>query len=177
MLPWVKLEAAGHGIDTSFAPALREVHDFDLARPAKACWRCAPFADFAQLVDLAPINPLGWRFAARLGLERLNGASTARATCLGDLDDPGFGRDVLLPTYVEAARADQPVVHRIAAVANDVFLSYRRLTVPLRARPRAGQPSHLLMLTQLDRALPLIHSRDRSRRLTVREQQCLSLTA
>jgi DNA-binding CsgD family transcriptional regulator len=38
-------------------------------------------------------------------------------------------RDVLLPTYVEAAVADWPVVHRIMAVANNVFLSYRRLTI------------------------------------------------
>jgi DNA-binding CsgD family transcriptional regulator len=176
MLPRVKLEAVGHAIDAGFAPALPAAQSFDLARPGDGVLACARFADFVQLIDLAPTDPLGWVFAAKLGIERLNGATSPAATCCGELPDQGFVRAVLLPTYVEAAAVDQPVVHRIAAVANNVFLSYRRLTVPLRAAPRAGRRSHLLMLTQLDCALPLTHARA-GRPLTVRERQCLSLVA
>ena len=177
MVPRVKLEAVGHGIDAAFAPALPAAQSFDPARPADVVLRCARFADYTQLVDLAPHDPLGWPFVAKLGIERLNGATNPAATCLGELPDQVFARDVLLPTYVEAAAADQPVVHRIAAVANHVFLSYRRLTLPLRATPRAREASHLLMLTHLDCAIPLFYSRGAGRPLTLRERQCLSLAA
>jgi DNA-binding CsgD family transcriptional regulator len=173
----VKLEAVGDGIDAAFARALPAAQSFDLARPAEGVLACAPFADFVQLIDLAPTDPLGWRFAANVGIERLNGASSADVTCFGELPDQDFAREVLLPTYVEAGAVDRPVVHRIAAVANDVFLSYRRLTVPLYAASRAAQASHFLACTQLDCALPQIHARENGRPLTIRERQCLSLVA
>jgi hypothetical protein len=113
MLPQVKLEAVGHGIDAAFAPALPVAQSSDPARPAEAVLRCARFADYTQVVDLAVANPLGWLFVASVGIARLNGATSAAASCLGELDDPGFARNVLLPTYVEAVAVDQPVVHRM----------------------------------------------------------------
>jgi DNA-binding CsgD family transcriptional regulator len=176
MLPRVELAAVGDGIDAAFAPVLSAAQTFDIARPAESVLGYAHFADVVQLIDLAATNPLGWAFSAKLGIERLNGATNPAATCFGDLDDQGFARGVLLPTYLEAIAADQPVVHRIAAVANNVFLSYRRLTVPLYAA-RAGQASHFLTLTRLDCALPRIRSSGDGRPLTVRERQCLSLVA
>jgi DNA-binding CsgD family transcriptional regulator len=175
MLPRVKLEAAGHGIDAAFAPALRVAEDFDPARPADVVRRCARVADCTKIVDLSATNPLGWTFPAIAGLKRLNGATSPLVTCFGDMDDQRFARDVLLPTYLAAIAADQPVVHRIAAVANDVLLSYRRLTVPLHATSRAAGPSHFLTFNHIDFAIPQIRSRGGCGRLTFREQQCLSL--
>jgi DNA-binding CsgD family transcriptional regulator len=178
MLPRVKLEAVGHGIDAALAPALTVAQTFDSARPAEVVLGCMRLADLVQVIDLAATDPLGWAFAAKVGIERLNGATSPAATCFGEMEDQGFARDVLLPTYWEAIAADQPVVHRVAAVNNSVFLSYRRLTVPLYAAPRAGQASHFLTLTQIDLALPQIRSRGEvGSALTFRERQCLSLAA
>jgi len=178
MPPRVRLEAAGHRIDAAFAPALPVVQRLEPARPAEAVLSCARFADFVQIIDLAATNPLGWAFSANVGIERLNGATNPAASCFGELPDQDFARDVLLPTYWEAISADQPVVHRIAAVANNVLLSYRRLTVPLRAASRAGEVSHFLTLTQLDCAIPQIDLRAEAWcALTFRERQCLALAA
>jgi DNA-binding CsgD family transcriptional regulator len=194
MLPHVRLVSSGDGIDPVFARALPVAHSFDLAHPAEAMRGCVRFADVVHLVEIAGTNPLGWRFPVTLGLD-----SQPVPICLGELPDQDFARGVLLPSYLETITAGRPVVHRvtavadnsatlatvgttpvvhrIAAVARNVLLSYRKMTVPLYA-PRAGQVSHLLIFSQVDVAIPQIGlGGDAVSQLTIRERQCLSLTA
>jgi DNA-binding CsgD family transcriptional regulator len=177
MLPQVRLEAAGHSIDAGFALALPVTRGFDLARPVESLTGCMRYADNAFLLDVTGANPLGWGYDALAGTERLKGAAFA-VRCLGEQPDQDFTRSVLVPSYLEAIAADQPVVHRVAAIANSTFLAYRRMTIPLHAAPRAPRASHLLALTQLDFAIPLGGLREEGlSQLRFRERQCLSLAA
>ena len=169
------MEAAGDAIGAAFGVALPVAHSVDLDRPVEALRRFERLGDTAHLVELTGGDPLAWRFPAEFGLDRVNGATNAG--CLGDVADQGFVCGVLLPSYVEAITAAQPVVHRIAAVANGVFLSYCRLTVPLSGGGAGDRASHLLLLTRIDFAIPRKAPCDAQERLTARERQCLSLAA
>lgn len=178
MLPQVRVISVGAGNGGELARVLARAQSFDLSRPLESTSNCLRYADHAFLLDVAGENPLGWRYRAQFGVERLEGAADAASACLGEHVDQAFTRGVLIPSYREAIDADQPMVHRIAAVSNDTLLSYHRISIPLRAAPRRGRTSDLLMLTRLDLAIPQIHSRrEGSRRLTFRERQCLALAA
>jgi DNA-binding CsgD family transcriptional regulator len=168
------VEAVGDGIDAAFGMALPAAEGLDLDRPAEAIRRFERLGDTAHFVELAGANPLAWGFPAELGLDRVMGATNAG--CLGEVADQGFVQDVLIPSYGEAIAAGQPVVHRIAAVANGVFLGYRRLTMPL-LRRRRGRAGHLLLLTRIDLAIPQQAAGAAHGNLTSRERQCLSLAA
>ncbi|WP_192355772.1 LuxR C-terminal-related transcriptional regulator [Mesorhizobium mediterraneum] len=151
---------------------------FDLARPTEAMLNCMRLADHAFLLELTGENPLGWHYPAYFGIDRLKGAAGTALTWLGELPDPRFTSGVLIPTYLDVIAADQPVVHRIAAIANNTFLAYHKMTVPLRAAPHAGRASHLLTLTRVDFAIPQIRSHGAGGSpLTFRERQCLSQAA
>lgn len=199
MLPFARLVSAGDGIDAVFARVLPATQRFDLAQPAKAMRDRLRFADVAHLVEVSGANPLGWRLPVAVGLGPAKDVEPL-PTCLGELPDQDFTRSVLLPTYMQAIAAGQPVVHRITAVvdtlatlatvgttpvvhriartANSLLLSYRKMTVPLYVTPGAGQPSHLLIISHVDVAIPPIRSHgDVGFPLTVRERQCLSLAA
>jgi DNA-binding CsgD family transcriptional regulator len=169
------VEAVGDAIEASFAAALPVAEGLDLDRPVEALSRFARLGDTAHLVELIGANPLAWRFPAELGLERVNGATNAG--CLGQVADQAFVRDVLVPSYSEAIAAGRPVVHRIATVANGVFLSYRRMTIPLLRTSRSGRATHLLLLTRIDLAIPQKAPPGAHQQLTSRERQCLSLAA
>jgi DNA-binding CsgD family transcriptional regulator len=178
VLPYVKLKAVGDGIDAAFGravPLARAVKPF---APVEGLLACHQVADVAHLVDLEAQEPLAWRYPAAVGVDRLNGASRADTFCVGDHVDQLFARSVLVPSYYDAIAAAQPIVHRIAAVSNDTFLSYQRLTVPLFARATRERPSHLVILTLLELAIPNARlCADRLTALTSRERQCLSLAA
>jgi|RhiMethySRZTD1v2_1073278.scaffolds.fasta_scaffold03869_10 DNA-binding CsgD family transcriptional regulator len=199
MMPFARLVSAGDGIDAVFARALPAAQHFDLAHPAKAMQGCMRFADVAHLIEVAGPNPLGWRLPVAVGLSPSKDMETL-PICLGELPDQDFTRSVLLPTYMQAIAADQPVVHRITAVADtfatlatvgttpvvhqiarttdSLLLSYRKMTVPLSITPGARRPSHLLIISVVDVAIPQIRShKDAAFPLTFRERQCLSLAA
>jgi DNA-binding CsgD family transcriptional regulator len=122
-------------------------------------------------------NPLGWRYPATIGLRHVRGASGSSPNYLGDLPDQNFARGVLLPTYLDVISAAQPVVHKVITVANNVLLSYRKLTYPIYSSRCMGSPSHILMLVHVDFAIPGIGYERGPSPLSVRERQCLSLTA
>lgn len=176
MLPLVRLESAGDGMDAEFARVLAVARSFDLARPGESLQNCMRFADQAFALELTGENPQGWSYRALAGVERLMGVA-GHVNCLGEQPDQRFTLGVLVPTYRDVIVADQPLVHRIAAVANNVFLSYRRLTVPIHAAPGKGRPSHILGLTQLEFAIPQIRSSTKTPSLSARERQCLSMAA
>jgi DNA-binding CsgD family transcriptional regulator len=167
--------SAGHGVDAGSARAFPVVQKLDLTHPFESVQGCMRYADHAFLLDVTGVEPLNWRYCAQIGLERLRGAARA-VSCLGEQPDQRFTRGVLIPTYLEAIQADQPVVHRVAGVVNGTFLHYRKITFPLRATSRAAQASHLLTLTQIDLAIPPCDL-DGVSQLTPRERQCLSLVA
>jgi DNA-binding CsgD family transcriptional regulator len=181
MSPLVKLEAVGHGIDAAFARALPTLKTFDPARLAESMARCTPFAEIVNVVDVTPESPLGWRYPAVIGLHHMRGVSSASSACLGSLPDQGFAREILLPTYLDVIEAAQPVMHKIVTIANDVFVSYRKLSCPIYAASQTGRsvgsPSHILMLMYVDFAIPQIRSGQARSLLSLRERQCLSLTA
>ena len=200
MLPFTRLVSAGYGIERAFAQALPVAQSFDLARPAEAMRACMRYADVVHLIEVAGENPLGWRFPAAVGLDRSKAMAQPLPTCLGEFPDQDFARRVLLPTYKEAIAAGQPVVHRvavvadnsetlatvgttpvvhrIAAAANNVLLSYRKMTVPLYEATSAGHPSHLLIISHVDIVIPQIRSSAAAQPpLTPRERQCLSMAA
>lgn len=176
MHPRVALEAAGASIVPEFARALPVARRFDLDRPVESLRDCMRFSDHAFLLELAGDDPRAWSYRAHSGLERLKGA--ARLThCLGEQPDQSFTLGVLVPTYLQAVEADQPVVHRVAAVVNNRFLAYRKLTVPIRARPKATRATHILTLTHLEFVIPRIGIDAGAMPLSHREMQCLSLAA
>lgn len=182
MLPYAKLVSVGHGIDARFARALPVAQKFDLSRSAEGLQDCRRFADMVSLADVTGANPLGWYYPADVGLGRVIKIDSLVAggdprACLGERADQNFTQRVVLPTYLETISAGQPVVHRVAAVANNVLLSYSKLTVPLCASLRAGQASHLLIFSYIDVAIPLVHACSENPLLTVRERQCLSFAA
>jgi DNA-binding CsgD family transcriptional regulator len=81
---------------------------------------------------------------------------------------------------VEAA---QPIVHKVVTVANNVFVSYRKLSYPIYATSLSGrsrgEPSHILILMHIDFAIPQARSAHAHAcsPLSLRERQCLSLIA
>lgn len=176
MLPQVRIESAGHGIDARFARALPVALRFDLSRPVEGVLDCLEFADHAFVLALTGKEPRGWSYHAEAGAERLRGAA-GYVNCLGEQPDQQFTLGVLVPTYLDVAAADQPLVHRIAAVVNGTFLAYRRLTVPIRATPTARHASHILALTEIELAVPRMRSGPGGILLSVRERQCLSMAA
>jgi DNA-binding CsgD family transcriptional regulator len=181
MLPYAKLISVGHGIDAAFARALPVAQKFDPSRIAEGMQDCVRFADMVSLADVTGANPLGWYYPADVGLDRVVKIDSLVAggdprACLGERADQDFV-GVLLPTYFETITAGEPVVHRVVGVANNVLLSYSKLTVPLWASPRAGQVSHLLMFLNMDFAIPLVRARSANAQLTFRERQCLALAA
>jgi hypothetical protein len=129
MLPYAKLVSVGHGVDAAFARALPAAQKFDPSRPAEGMQECLRFADMVSVADVTGTNPLGWYYAADVGLDRVIKIDSLVAggdprACLGERADQNFARGVLLPTYLEAISAGQPLVHRVAGVANNVLLSY-----------------------------------------------------
>jgi DNA-binding CsgD family transcriptional regulator len=150
---------------------------FDVAHPVESLQECMRHADHAFLLDVTAENPLGWSYCAQAGVERLNGAAHT-VSCLGEQPDPQFTRKVLVRTYAEVLAIDRAVVHRVAALANDTFLAYRKLTVPLHKRPCSARASHILTLTHLEFALPQIRARtEAALALAPRERLCLALAA
>jgi DNA-binding CsgD family transcriptional regulator len=177
MLPKVRLEATGDDIGPEFARALPVARLFDLARPVESLQECMRHADHAFLLDVTGENPLSWSYCAEVGVERLNGAAYT-VSCLGEQPDPQFTQNVLIRTYVEVLAVERTVVHRVAAIANDTFLAYRKLTIPLHKRPQSTRASHILTLTHLEFALPQIRAHAEAvLALAPRERQCLSLAA
>lgn len=177
----VKVEAVGHDIDGALGRALPALECFDPARLAESMARCMPFAEVINVVDMRAENPLGWRYPAAIGLHHMHGVSSNSSTHLGNLPDQGFARGILLPTYLDVVEAAQPVVHKVVTVANKVFVSYRKLGYPIYAAPQTGhsrgEPSHIVMLMHVDFAIPQMHSGNGLSPLSLRERQCLSLTA
>jgi DNA-binding CsgD family transcriptional regulator len=172
--------SVGHGIDAAFARALPMARQFDPSRIGESMQDCARFADMVHLTDVSGANPLGWHYSADVGLDRMIRIDSLVAgcdsrACLGERADQNFLQGVLLPTYFETIAAGQPVVHKVVGVANNVLLSYSKLTVPLCASPRSAQISHLLIVSHIDIAIPLVGGEVRS--LTLRERQCLALAA
>ncbi|BCH15554.1 LuxR C-terminal-related transcriptional regulator [Mesorhizobium sp. L-2-11] len=174
MLPQVRVESIGDNIDADCRPALAVARSFDLARPVESLLGCMQFADTAFVLEFTGENPRGWSYRAQAGIEHLKGAA-GYVNCLGEQPDQRFALGVLVPSYLDVVTADQPVVHRIAAVANNTFLSYRRLTIPIHAAPGTGRPSHILALTQVEFAIPQLSSG--SGAISFRERQCLSMAA
>jgi DNA-binding CsgD family transcriptional regulator len=180
MRPYAKLISAGHGIDAEFGRALPVAQKFDPSRIAEGMQDCVRFADLVHLTDVTGANPLGWHYPADIGVDRMTKIDSLVAgcdsrACLGERTDQSFAQGVLLPTYFETIAAGQPVVHRVVGVANNVLLSYSKLTVPHRASLRSSQVSHLLIISHIDIAIPL--ARSETRPLTFRERQCLALAA
>lgn len=177
MLPQVRVEAVGHGVDARFARAIPVANRFDLDRPVESLVGCMAYADNAFLLDVSGSHPPSWKYRAQAGLERLRGAAVP-ASCLGEQPDQRFTRGVLIPSYFDAIAADQPVIHRITAVANNTFLAYRKMTIPLHATSRAGRVTHILTFAQIDLVLPNVRSgRGEGCPLSARERQCLLLAA
>jgi DNA-binding CsgD family transcriptional regulator len=177
VLPHVKIEAVGHGLDAVFGAALPLANAVNPKAPEEGLYACRRVADVAHLVDFEAKDPLAWRFSAAVGVERLNGGSRSGTACMGDHVDQSFARGVLIPSYFDVLKANQPVVHRVAGVSNGTFLNYRRLGVPLFTASR-HRPSHLIVLTILDFAVPDFQRRPPGEtNLTPRERQCLSLAA
>ncbi len=177
MLPQVCIESAGHSIDAGFARALPVAHQFDLTRPVESLQTCMRFADTACLLEFTGENPEGWSYRAQAGVEGLKGVAVY-ADRLGDQPDQQFALDVLVPSYLDVVAADQPLVQRITAIANNALYSYRKLTIPIRAARRAAHASHILTLARVELLIPHIRPRaDAISRLTGRERQCLSMAA
>jgi DNA-binding CsgD family transcriptional regulator len=178
MSPVVKLEAVGHEIDAGFARALPTLESLDPTHLVEEMAKCTPFAEMINLVHLTAENPLGWRYPAVIGLHHVRGASgISPPNYLGDIPDQTFACRILLPTYLDVINAAQPVVHKVTTVANNVLLSYRKLTYPIYSGRRMGDPSHILMLVHVDFAIPGITCERGSSPLSLRERECLSLTA
>lgn len=177
MLPQVSIESAGHGIDAEYARALPVAHEFDLARPVESLQTCMRFADTAFLLEFTGEDPKGWSYRAQAGVEGLKGVAVY-AERLGEQPDQQFALDVLVPSYLDVVAADQPVVQRIAAIANNTLYAYRKLTIPIRAARRTAHASHILTLARTELLIPHFRPRgDAMSRLTDRERQCLSLAA
>jgi DNA-binding CsgD family transcriptional regulator len=180
VLPQITLEAVGPELDARFRRVLASVRAVDLSVPEEGMLTCsrASGADFAQIVDLDAINPLGWRFEGAVGFDKLNGASRVGTICMGEHIDQGFAQGVLVPSYLQVVKAGQPVVQHISGISNGTFLSYRRLAVPFHASPQSGCVSRLAVLTFLDMAIPNMRpAAPQVDRLTPRERQCLSMSA
>ena len=174
MLPYARMEPAAHGLDAHLAQALLAARNFHLGQPLEGLHHCLRYADLGHVLEVAGDNPLGWRFSAVAGMERLNGA-TKVVSCPGELPDPKFTADVLVPTYLDAVAADGPIAHRVAAITNNTFIAYRKLTVPIHAASRSARPDHILSLAVVETAIPLVHPPEERPVLTSRERTCLSL--
>ena len=174
MLHYARIEPAAEDLDANLAQALPVARDFDLNRPLEGVHRCMRYADLGFVLEVAGDNPLGWRYCAIAGAERLNGAAKV-VSCLGELPDPKFTAAVLVPTYLDAVAADRPVAHRVVAIANNTFVAYHKLTVPIHAAPRSARADHILSFTAVELAIPLVHPPETRSALTSRERACLSM--
>ena len=178
MSPVVKLEAVGHEIDAGFARPLPTLENLDPQHLVEGMAKCTPFAEMINLVAPHRRNPLGWCYPAVIGLHHVRGASGNSPPNYPAIFQIKLLRaSNFLPTYLDVINAAQPVVHKVTTVASNVFLSYRKLTYPIYSDRRSGDPSHILMLLHVDFAIPCITSERGTSPLSVRERQCLSLTA
>ncbi len=174
MLAYARIEPAVHDLGADLAQVLLVARDFDLSRPLEGVNQCMRYADLALVLEVAGDNPLGWRFCAVAGVERLNGA-TKVVSCPGELPDPKFTAGVLVPTYLDAVAADRPIAHRVVAITNNTFVAYQKLTVPIHAVSRSARADHILSLAAVEIAIPLVHPPEKRSALTSRERTCLSL--
>jgi hypothetical protein len=139
MSPLVKVELVGHNIDGAFGRALPALESFDPARLAESMAPCTPFAETINVVDIRPESPLDWRYPAAIGLHHLRGVPGNSQDYLGNLPDQGFALGILLATYLDVIQAAQPVVHKVVTIANNVFISYRKLSYPVYAASQQGR--------------------------------------
>ena len=174
MLPYARIEPAVQDLDANLAQVLLVARDFNLNQPLEGVHDCLRYADVAFVLEVDENDPLGWRYCALSGSERLNGAAKV-VSRLGELPDPKFTAGVLIPTYLDAVTADGPVAHRIVAIANNTFVAYHKLTIPIRATSRSKRVNHILSCTVVELAIRLAQPPDVGSGLTPRERACLAL--
>lgn len=178
MLAQFRVDAIPGDVDLKFGGALAAARNVDPLRLSETMNACRHCSDTLLLMDLEGENPLEWRYVGQHGVDRLKAwTDSGPVVRVGDVPDQTFARDVLIPTYVDAIRIDRPVVHRVTAIANRTFLSYRKLTVLVPARDRKQGNGHMLVFSQVDQAIPLDHSLEQPPSLTSRERHCLTLVA